>query len=51
MVPSRIIINLLFRLIQVKRTLIGGERVSLPVSLTARQTAVLAPFDTRRPLG
>lgn len=51
MVPIRVFVNFLFRLLEVNQATVSQKQVSVLVSLTARQAAVPAPFDRRHTLG
>lgn len=51
MVPSRVFVNFLLCLLEVNQATIIHEKMSILVSLTARQAAVPALFDRRRTIG
>lgn len=48
MVPGRIFVNLLFRLLEVNQATVIQKKVSIQISLTVGPTVAPAPFDRRR---
>lgn len=48
MVPGRIFVNLLFRLLEVNQATVFQKKVSVRISLTVGPAVAPAPFDRRR---